>query len=158
MKRIDLLADALGNAAGFAEYLDYTHVPGMLACELCTQQEQQGISVYDWPVTAGIAPILFILYMLHVRCEASIAVFVHSRSVGDEVATERYDEALLALYRGRMICRKGYFLSVRQTYGNVMFPLRGSWTRLLVLDVACTAPDLFLDEQALWSDCDVRFV
>lgn len=160
MKRIDLLADAL-DAAGFAEY------PGLYGMFLrmlehanyVPQQEQQGISVYDWPVTAGIAPRYhFILNMSHdaVRSVYSRVPFI-PETVGDEALRQEQDmtEALLALYRGKDDLQEGVFLSCcRQTYGNVMLP--PSWFvehGLTRSPDACLAqaPDLFLDEQALWS-------
>ncbi|MDY4610935.1 MAG: PD-(D/E)XK nuclease family protein [Sphaerochaetaceae bacterium] len=159
MKRIDQLDDALATGG-------FTDRPGLFGMFLnmletakyVPQQEQKGIPVYAWPLTAGMSPRYhFVMNMSHgavqvVQCRADFI----PETMGDETLRGEDDltPAVLALYRRTDSLQDGAYLSCsRQTYTDIALP--PSWFvehgRLCPPDRGIVqAPDLFQVENTLW--------
>ena len=160
MKRIDQLDDALATG-GFPE------CPGLFGIFLrmletakyVPQQEQRGIPVYAWPLTAGMSPRYhFVLNMSHdaVQVVQSRADFI-PETIGDATLRGERDltPAVLALYRQTDSLQDGLYLSCsRQTYTDIVLP--PSWfvehgrLRSPDRDIG-QVPDLFRSEELLWA-------
>lgn len=166
MKRIDLLSDAL-TTGGFSECQGLFGIFLSLLedSKYVPQQEQRGIAVYAWPLTAGMLPRYhFAMNLFHnavqtIQCRANFI----PETIGDETLRGETDQTaeVLALYRQIDEQQGGgtYLSCSRQTYSEVV--LSPSWfvehgrTCHPDMDIS-QAPDQFVAENDLWKGNEPR--